>query len=144
MLVCPSFAPIAIETHMELLQLVWQVSWFANRIAGYIDGNVGASGSKDAQTTLDVGVRLPTLTGYSRSFLGVQIGIEVFVAHRDIDIDIVDCEKRVGIVFQCILDKRKESFLRDRRTGKHKVVILVSDGRARDINALPWGACPPW
>ena len=45
--------------------------------------------------------------------MGAHIGIQILVAGKDGDVDIVDKEKGVGIIFQSSLDDGEETLLAD-------------------------------
>ena len=63
-----------------------------------------------------------------------DVGVEVLVADIDDDVDVVDVEKRVGVVGQLLLDGREEGGLGDGLGGEHVVVVLVLLGLARYLD----------
>ena len=78
-------------------------------VAGYIDTDMGASGAEDAHASFNIGVGGIFLTRGGTILVWDDVGLQVFVAHKYGDIDIVDKEETVGVVLEMIFDGREKA-----------------------------------
>ena len=81
----------------------------ADGVAGYIDTDMGASGAEDAHASFNIGVGGIFLTRGGTILVWDDVGLQVFVAHKYGDIDIVDKEEAVGVVLEVVFDDREET-----------------------------------
>ena len=85
---------LAVETYAEFAQLVGNIALLAGGVAGDIDTDMGTAGAEDSHTSLDVGVGPIFLSTAGVGVVArVDIGIEVFVADGNGDVDVVDIEQ---------------------------------------------------
>lgn len=95
---------------------------------------MGAARAEHAHASLYVGVGLVLLPHHGEVVvMGGDIGIQILVAGKDGDVDIVDKEKGVGIIFQSSLDDGEESLLTD-GPSKGGVAIGIHHRRAGDVD----------
>lgn len=116
---------LAVKSYAEFTQLVGKIVLLTCRIAWDIDRYMGATGAEDTHPTLDIGVDAEFLSTSDGDILRGDIGVEVFVADGNGDVNVVDIEERVGVVGQGTLDIGEETFLTDRLDFKTAGVVGV-------------------
>ena len=127
---------LAVETYAEFAQLVGNIAFLAGGVAGDIDTDMGAAGAEDSHTPLNVGVGTIFLSTTGVGVVArVDIGVEVFVADGNGDIDVVDIEQRVGIAGQRLFDVRQKAILGQSLGRKTVVVVFVGEDYTGYVDA---------
>ena len=104
-------AEIAIEAYAQRDELLGNVALLSAGVAGDINADMGAAGTKDAYAALNVGVAVEVLARDYGVVLRGDVGVEVFVTSVDVDVDIVGREEGVAIVLEIVFDDGEEPLL---------------------------------
>lgn len=102
-----------LDADVELLQEVRQAGVASRGVGGGIGGHafvdVGAPRGEDPDATLDVGVGGVVLVEGDALRGGGHVGIELFGAAGEVDVDVGDVALRAGVVLQVQLDARQDA-----------------------------------